>query len=109
MTASRQKSEGAVQGIGQLVEVGSAVAHRVWTDDSRPLRPLLGQAVVGDLVAGQNVELVLAVRSPQADAGVTTKAFFTIGDRDGVLKADGCTLAWEHAEAAAVDAWRRSA
>ncbi len=63
--------------------------------------------LIGDLVAGQNVELVLSVRFPQAEAGLATSAFFTIGDRDGALKADGCTLAWQHAEAADVDAQPR--
>ncbi len=63
--------------------------------------------LIGDLVAGQNVELVLSVRFPAADAGIATSAFFTTGDRDGVLKADGCTLAWRHAEGADVDAQPR--
>jgi len=63
--------------------------------------------LIGDLVAGQNVELVLSARFPKAEAGIATSAFFTIGDRDGVLKADGCTLAWQHAEGADVDAQPR--
>jgi hypothetical protein len=63
--------------------------------------------LIGDLVAGQKLELVLEVRFPKADVGIATTAFFTIGDRDGALKTDGCTLAWLHAEAADVDAQPR--
>lgn len=33
-----------------------------------------------------NVDLVLSVRFPDADAGIATSAIFTIGDRDSVLK-----------------------
>ena len=58
---------------------------------------------IGDLVVGQKVELVLRVRFPQVAEGAQTTAFFTIADRDGVLKADGCTLTWEHASHAAND------
>lgn len=58
---------------------------------------------LGDLVAEQQVEIVLRVRFPEADAGVQTTAFFTIADRDGALQADGCTLSWEHASHAAND------
>ena len=63
--------------------------------------------LIGDLVVGQKVELVLRVRFPEVPAGAQTTAFFTIGDRDGVLKADGCTLAWQHASHAANDAQPR--
>jgi len=59
--------------------------------------------LIGDLVVGQQVEVVLRVRFPDVPAGAHTTAFFTIGDRDGVLKADGCTLAWSHADHAAND------
>jgi len=58
---------------------------------------------IGDPVIGQKVEVVLRVRFPDMPVGAHTTAFFTIGDRDGVLKADGCTLAWEHAAHAAND------
>ena len=47
--------------------------------------------------------MVLRVRFPDMPEGAHTTAFFTIGDRDGVLKADGCTLAWQHASHAAND------
>nr|MBA3748838.1 imidazole glycerol phosphate synthase subunit HisF [Solirubrobacterales bacterium] len=47
--------------------------------------------LIGDLVVGQKVEVVLRVRFPDMAGGAHTTAFFTIGDRDGVLKADGCT------------------
>ena len=59
--------------------------------------------LIGDLVVGQKVEVVLRVRFPDMPEGAHTTAFFTIGDRDGVLKADGCSMAWEHASHAAND------
>ena len=76
-----------------------------------PLSPVVAGAavpgilrlLVGDLVIGQQVEVVLRVRFPDMPEGAHTTAFFTIGDRDGVLKADGCTLAWQHASHAAND------
>jgi hypothetical protein len=57
--------------------------------------------LIGDLAVGQRLELVLRVRFPNMPEGAYTTALFTIGDRDGVLKADGCTLAWTHASHAA--------
>ena len=63
--------------------------------------------LIGDLVVGQKVEVVLRVRFPDVPEGAHTTAFFTIGDRDGVLKADGCSLAWTHADHAANDAQPR--
>ncbi len=101
--------------LGELLEV---VAREVTVDvthhpalEIEALTPLAGVAtgpglmklVIGDLVAGQKVDLVLRVRFPNADVGAQTTAFFTIGDRDGVLRADGCTLTWEHASHAAND------
>ena len=76
-----------------------------------PLSPVAGgigapgilRLLIGDLVIGQKVEVVLRVRFLDMPVGAHTTAFFTIGDRDGVLKADGCTLAWEHATHAAND------
>ncbi|MBA3739806.1 MAG: VWA domain-containing protein [Chloroflexi bacterium] len=65
--------------------------------------PGIQRLLIGDLVVGQQVEVVLRVRFPDMPEGAHTTAFFTIGDRDGVLKADGCTLAWEHATHAAND------
>lgn len=65
--------------------------------------PGIQRILVGDLVVGQQVEVVLRVRFPDMPEGAHTTAFFTIGDRDGVLKADGCTLAWQHASHAAND------
>lgn len=65
--------------------------------------PGILRLLIGDLVIGQKVEVVLRVRFPDMPVGAHTTAFFTIGDRDGVLKADGCTLAWEHASHAAND------
>ncbi len=56
--------------------------------------PGIQRLLIGDLVVGQKVEVVLRVRFPDMPEGAHTTAFFTIGDRDGVLKADGCTLAW---------------
>ncbi|HET8587018.1 MAG TPA: hypothetical protein VFM74_03995 [Candidatus Limnocylindria bacterium] len=50
---------------------------------------------------------MLRVRFPDLPEGAHTTAFFTIADRDGVLKADGCTLSWTHASHAADDAQPR--
>lgn len=105
--------------LGELLEV---VAREVRVDVTHhpalaiePLSPVAGSAAapgtlhlsVGDLVAGQKVEIVLRVRFPKVEEGAQTTAFFTIGDRDGVLAADGCTLTWEHASHAANDAQPR--
>ena len=105
--------------LGELLEV---VARGVTVDvthhpalEIEPLSPVAGVASapgvlkvgIGDLVVGQEVELVLRVRFPTADEGAQTTAFFTIADRDGVLKADGCTLTWEHASHPANDAQPR--
>jgi hypothetical protein len=62
------------------------------------------RVLIGDLVAGENVELVLEVRFPTADVGVATTAFLTIADCGGVLKADACTVVCQHAEGTDVDA-----
>ena len=80
-----------------------------------PLSPVAGgmagpgllRLFVGDLVVGQQVEVVLRIRFPDMPEGAHTTAFFTLADRDGVLKADGCTLAWTHADHAANDAQPR--
>jgi len=69
--------------------------------------PGIQRLLIGDLVVGQQVEVVLRVRFPDVPEGAHTTAFFTIGDRDGVLKADGCTLAWTHDSHAANDAQPR--
>ena len=105
--------------LGELLEV---VARNVTIDvthhptlEIEPLTPVAGVASgpgvlkigIGDLVGGQKVELVLRVRFPQVAEGAQTTAFFTIADRDGALKADGCTLTWEHASHAANDAQPR--
>lgn len=61
--------------------------------------------LIGDLVAGQDVEIVLSVEFPAAQAlGAQTTVFFTVADRDGILKADGCSLDFESAAAAACKA-----
>ncbi len=69
--------------------------------------PGIQRLLIGDLVVGQQVEVVLRVRFPDVPEGAHTTVFFTIGDRDGVLKADGCTLAWTHDSHAANDAQPR--
>ena len=83
-----------------------------------PLSPIAAKAVglgqldvlLGDLVAGQDVELVLSVEFPAATAeGAQTTLFFTVADRDGVLKADGCTVDFESASAAACKAEKPNA
>jgi Ca-activated chloride channel family protein len=61
--------------------------------------------LVGDLVAGQDVELVLRARIfPPGKVDATTSVFFTVGDRDGVLKADGCAVEFRSATDDAVAA-----
>lgn len=97
--------------LGELLEV---VARDVTHHPALVIEPLSPVATVasapgmlrislGDLVAEQQVEIVLTVRFPEANAGAQTTAFFTIADRDGALQADGCTLSWEHASHAAND------
>jgi Ca-activated chloride channel family protein len=102
----------------ELGELLDTVAREVTVEvkhapelEVEPLSPVAGgirapgvlRLLIGDLVVGQQVELVLRVRFPDMPEGAHTTAFFTIGDRDGVLKADGCTLAWTHASHAAND------
>ncbi len=93
---------------GVVVGVKHAPGLRV-----APLSPVAAKAadlghlnvLLGDLVAGQDVELVLSVEFPAASAvGAQTTLFFTVADRDGVLKADGCTVDFESATAAACKA-----
>jgi Ca-activated chloride channel family protein len=106
----------------ELGELLAVVAREVRVDVTHhpaltiePLSPIAGaaaapglvQLAIGDLVAGQKVEIVLRVRFPSVDEGAQTTAFFTIADRDGSLKADGCTLTWTHASHAANDAQPR--
>jgi len=105
--------------LGELLEV---VAREVRVEVTHhpalqiePLSPVAGAAAapglvqlsIGDLVAGQQVQMVLRVRFPNVDEGAQTTAFFTIADRDGALQADGCTLTWTHASHAANDAQPR--
>ncbi len=102
----------------ELGELLDTVAREVTVEikhapelEVEPLSPVAGgigapgilRLLIGDLVVGQKVEVVLRVRFPDMPEGAHTTAFFTIGDRDGVLKADGCTLAWTHASHAAND------
>ena len=102
----------------ELGELLDTVAREVTVEikhapelEIEPLSPVAGgigapgilRLLIGDLVVGQKVEVVLRVRFPDMPVGAHTTAFFTIGDRDGVLKADGCTLAWTHASHAAND------
>ena len=56
------------------------------------------------------MELVLRVVFPPAAAvGVRASAFFTVSDVDQVLKADGASIDWESADAAAVAAEKPNA
>jgi hypothetical protein len=106
----------------ELGELLDTVAREVTVEvkhapelEVEPLSPVAGGMAVpgilslstGDLVVGQELEVVLRVRFPDMPEGPHTTAFFTIGDRDGVLKADGCTLAWTHASHTANDAQPR--
>ena len=70
--------------------------------------PSTVRLLLGDMVAGQDVELVLALRFPEAAIGAATTAFFTVSDRDSVLKADGCSVEWTYADHAANDAQPRN-
>ena len=106
--------------LGELLET---VAREVVVDikhapelELRPLSPVVAAAavpgetrlLVGDLVVGQSVELVIEARFPDMPVGASTTAFLTVADRDGVLKADGCSLSWEHVDDAANQAQERN-
>lgn len=57
---------------------------------------------VGDLVSGQEVEVVLELRFPAGEIGDTVSLFFTVSDRKGALASEGgCSLTWEYASHAA--------
>jgi Ca-activated chloride channel family protein len=106
----------------ELGELLATVAREVVVEvthapelEFEPLSPIVAGAgapgllrlLLGDMVVGQDVELVLAVRFPSVPVGASTTAFFTVADRDSVLKADGCSIDWEHADHAANDAQPR--
>ena len=61
--------------------------------------------LLGDLVSGQQVEVVLALTFPRGEIGQSVAAFFTLADRDGVLAgaAGGCSVTWLYADHAAND------
>ena len=107
----------------ELGELLDTVAREVVVDikhagevEIDPLSPVVAgvgapsevRLLLGDMVAGQDVELVLALRFPEAAVGAATTAFFTVSDRDGVLKADGCSVEWTYADHAANDAQSRN-
>lgn len=63
---------------------------------------------LGNLVAGQEVEVVVELGFPRREIGHTLSAFFTLTDRDGVLaQAGGCSVTWEYADHATNDAQPR--
>jgi len=107
----------------ELGELLDTVAREVVVDikhavqvEIEPLSPVVAgvgapaevRLLLGDMVAGQDVELVLALRFPEAAVGAATTAFFTVSDRDSVLKADGCSVEWTYADHAANDAQPRN-
>ena len=107
--------------LGELLET---VAREVVVDvkhnpllEIEPLSPVVAAAAVpGELrllLGGPRRRPARGARPapplPTVPAGNHTNAFFTICDRDGVLKADGATLAWTHADDADVDAQPRDA
>ena len=71
-------------------------------------RPGGARLAVGDLVSGQQVEVVLELRFPRGEIGQSTSVFFTLADRDGVLAAaGGCSVTWEYADHPTNDAQPR--
>ena len=64
---------------------------------------------LGDLVSGQELEVVVALEFPRGSIGQSVSAFFTLADRDGVLagQAGGCSVTWQYADHAANDAQPR--
>jgi Ca-activated chloride channel family protein len=62
---------------------------------------------VGNLVSGQEVEVVVAFRFPQAAAGVEFSATVGLSDRDNVLPGERGTLTWAVASDAVNDAQAR--
>lgn len=64
---------------------------------------------LGDLVSGQQLDVVLALDFPRGEIGQSVSAFFTLNDRDGVLagRAGGCSVTWQYADHAANDAQPR--
>lgn len=64
---------------------------------------------LGDLVSGQQLEVVVALEFPRGAIGQSVSAFFTLADRDGVLagQAGGCSVTWQYADHAANDAQPR--
>jgi Ca-activated chloride channel homolog len=105
--------------LGELLEV---VARDVSLDVQLapgfgldPLNPLAVERsdggcrlAIGDLVSGQEVEVVLELRFPDGKVGDTVSLFFTLTDRDGAMAAEGgCSLTWEYASHTANDAQPR--
>jgi len=55
------------------------------------------QIRLGDLVSGQQLDLVVALKFPTGQAGDTIAVQFGLSDRDGVLAAPPHTLGWSYA------------
>jgi Ca-activated chloride channel family protein len=62
---------------------------------------------VGDLVSGQESEVILSIRFPTGQAGRDIGALVAIADRDGVFATEPIPLAWRYADHAANDAQPR--
>jgi Ca-activated chloride channel family protein len=79
------------------VESASAVVVRALSearDESRDGRWAFG---LGDLVSGQEMDVVLHLNFPLGKVGEAVRAAISIRDRDGLLEA-GEALAWEYAD-----------
>jgi Ca-activated chloride channel family protein len=62
---------------------------------------------LGELVSGQQVEIVLKLTFPPGEAGMERAVTFRLTDRDGVLGGASATVAWQHAGHTANDAQPR--
>jgi Ca-activated chloride channel family protein len=63
---------------------------------------------LGDLVSGQEVEVVLSLEFPRGELGLTVSVFFTLDDREGALRGEGgCSVTWTYADHAANNAQPR--
>ena len=62
------------------------------------------RVVLGDLVSGQELDVVLRVEMPPMAAGNSVSVRFTLGDREGVLALPPVEVSWTAAEAGVVAA-----
>ena len=65
------------------------------------------QIVLGDLVAEQQLQVVLRLNFPYGEIGRETGALLTLTDRDGVLDGEPVKLGWEYADSRTNDLQER--